>query len=38
MTTKTETNGQVRRTLASQINRLDGILDGLSDGLTDCST
>ena len=33
MTTKSESNGQVRRTLASQIDRLDGILDGLSDGL-----
>jgi hypothetical protein len=33
MTTKTEDNGQVRRTLASQLDRLDGILDGLSDGL-----
>jgi hypothetical protein len=33
MTTKIESNGQVRRTLASQLDRLDGILDGLSDGL-----
>jgi len=33
MTTKTESNGQVRRTLATQLDRLDGILDGLSDGL-----
>ncbi len=36
MTTKTETNGQVRRrTLASQLDRLDGILDGLSEGLNE---
>ena len=33
MTAKTESNGQARRTLASQLDRLDGILDGLSDGL-----
>ena len=30
-----ETNGQTRKTLASQLDRLDGILDGLSEGLTD---
>jgi len=36
MTTKTETNDQVgRRTLASQLDRLDGILDGLSEGLNE---
>ena len=36
MTTKLEPNGQVgRRTLASQLDRLDGILDGLNNGLTD---
>ena len=28
----TTTNGQVRKTLASQLDRLDSILDGLSDG------
>jgi hypothetical protein len=28
-----ETNGQTRKTLASQLDRLDGILDGLSEGL-----
>ena len=28
-----ETNGQTRKTLASQIDRLDAILDGLSEGL-----
>jgi hypothetical protein len=28
-----ETNGQTRKTLASQIDRLDSILDGLSEGL-----
>jgi hypothetical protein len=33
MTTTTTTNGQVRKTLASQLDRLDSILDGLSDGL-----
>jgi hypothetical protein len=30
-----ETNGQTRKTLASQLDRLDGILDGLSEGLND---
>src|SRR6516162_5347725 len=30
-----ETNGQPRKTLASQLDRLDGILDGLSEGLSD---
>ena len=30
-----ETNGQTRKTLASQLDRLDGILDGLSEGLSD---
>ncbi len=35
MTTKTNTNGQVRKSLAEQIDRLDGMLDGLSEGLTD---
>jgi hypothetical protein len=29
----TTTNGQQRKTLASQLDRLDGILDALSDGL-----
>ena len=36
MTTTTHTNssnGQVRKTLASQLDRLDAILDSLSDGL-----
>src|SRR6516162_5838069 len=28
-----ETNGQSRKTLASQLDRLDSILDGLSEGL-----
>jgi hypothetical protein len=28
-----ETNGQTRKTLASQIDRLDSIVDGLSEGL-----
>src|SRR5262245_34781722 len=31
--TSTTTNGQVRRTLASQLDRLDSILDGLADAL-----
>jgi len=31
----TTTNGQVRKTLASQLDRLDSILDGLSDGLSE---
>lgn len=31
----TMTNGQVRKTLASQIDRLDGMLDGLSDAIND---
>jgi hypothetical protein len=30
-----ETNGQTRKTLASQLDRLDSILDGHSEGLTD---
>lgn len=35
MTVKTETNGQVRKTLASQLDRLDRILDNLSEGLNE---
>jgi hypothetical protein len=35
MTATLSTNGQVRKNLASQLDRLDGILDGLSDGLND---
>jgi hypothetical protein len=31
----TMTNGQVRKSLASQIDRLDVMLDGLADGLND---
>ena len=38
MTTKTITNGQARKSLAEQLDRLDTMLDGLSDGLNDCST
>jgi hypothetical protein len=30
-----ETNGQTRKTLASQLDRLDKILDGLGEGLND---
>ena len=33
MTATLLTNGQVRKNLASQLDRLDGILDGLADGL-----
>src|SRR5262245_38708509 len=33
--TTTTTNGSVRKTLASQLDRLDGILDALSDGLNE---
>jgi hypothetical protein len=33
--TKTSPNGQERKTLASQIDRLDSILDGLSDALNE---
>ena len=37
MTTAVETlpNGRVRKTLASQLDRLDGILDGLADALNE---
>jgi hypothetical protein len=35
MTTTTTTNGQERKTLASQLDRLDGILDALSNGLNE---
>jgi hypothetical protein len=35
MTAKTNTNGQIRKTLAEQIDRLDAMLDGLADGLND---
>jgi hypothetical protein len=34
-TTKTNANGQERKTLASQIDRLDSILDGLSEALSE---
>jgi hypothetical protein len=34
-TTKTNLNGQERKTLASQIDRLDTILDGLSEALNE---
>jgi hypothetical protein len=33
-TTKTPSNGQTRKTLASQLDRLDGILDGLDVALS----
>ena len=32
---RTNSNGQERKTLASQLDRLDGILDGLDTALTD---
>jgi hypothetical protein len=35
MTTTTNPNGRVRKSLAEQIDRLDGILDGLADGLNE---
>jgi hypothetical protein len=35
MNTRTNANGRERKTLASQIDRLDAMLDGLSDGLND---
>ena len=35
MTAKTNSNGQIRKTLADQIDRLDAMLDGLSEGLND---
>jgi hypothetical protein len=35
MTKTLEMNGPARKTLASQLDRLDAILDGLSEGLTD---
>src|SRR5438874_746367 len=35
MTATLSMNGQVRKNLASPLDRLDGILDGLSDGLND---
>src|SRR4051812_1741226 len=37
MTTMTPmtTNGQLRKNLASQLDRLDGILDGLAEGLNE---
>jgi hypothetical protein len=33
MNAKTVTNGQARKSLAEQIDRLDAVLDGLADGL-----
>jgi hypothetical protein len=39
MSNATNVNGRVqRKSLASQLDRLDGILDVLADGLNDCST
>jgi len=35
MTTSTIPNGRQRKSLAEQIDRLDGILDGLADGLNE---
>jgi hypothetical protein len=35
MTTKVNMNGQARKSLAEQIDRLDSMLDGLADGLND---
>ena len=33
-----EMNGPARKTLASQLDRLDSILDGLSEGLDDVAS
>ena len=33
MSTATDTNGRTRKSLASQLDRMDGILDALSEGL-----
>ena len=38
MTITTNTNGRVRTSLASQIDRLDALLDGLAEAINDCST
>ena len=35
MTNTTQMNGPARKTLASQLDRLDGVIDGLSEGLND---
>src|SRR5450631_1160376 len=35
MTMKATMNGQARKSLAEQIDRLDAMLDGLADGLND---
>lgn len=35
MKTMTSSNGQMRKSLASQIDRLDGVLDGLADNLNE---
>ncbi len=35
MTVKVNTNGQARKSLAEQIDRLDAMLDGLADGLNE---
>ena len=35
MTNTMQMNGPARKTLASQLDRLDSILDGLSEGLDD---
>src|SRR4051812_27446781 len=35
MSTKTSSNGQVRKSLGEQIDRLDRILDGLAEGLNE---
>jgi hypothetical protein len=35
MTAQTNTNGTMRKTLASQLDRLDGILDALGEGLNE---
>ena len=38
MTKTMEMNATTHKTLASQLDRLDGILDGLSEGLNDVAS
>jgi len=38
MTATTSTNGRTRKSLAEQIDRLDGLLDGLAENLTEAVT
>src|SRR6516162_7300461 len=38
MNAQTVTNGQARKSLAEQVDRLDAVLDGLADGLNEAVT